>query len=75
MAITTSTLHQGTLSELIKFSQISQAVRQKQYLRWHWTNSGKELFKCSVIFIGQTGYGKSSILNYLLGRNIGSGQN
>ena len=70
MSIITYCLHQGSLSELVDFNQISQAVNQTQYLRWYWTDSGKELFKCSVIFIGQTGYGKSSILNHLLGRNL-----
>lgn len=74
--ITTKILHEGELTELDeKFHFLKNTDPfLPSYKDWHYTHKHhlgyESLKKLNVIFIGQTGYGKSSLINKLIDKEI-----
>lgn len=66
-------LQQSSIDELItRFPQFGNLSNKKitQREKYRWVMGEKIIYCFQVIFIGKTGYGKSTTINKLIGRNL-----
>lgn len=80
MGITVNILHEAEIDEWIKihpsfdFLNHTQLSKNEKY-RWntndsYWGYVDKTTYSKQIMFIGKTGYGKSTTLNKLVGKDI-----
>lgn len=75
MEITSEIKYQASISELIlKYPCLeflrNQPLKRSSRLRWERESENQVAYCLQVMFIGKTGYGKSTTVNHIVGRKI-----